>query len=305
VTNMNPQVTIFGGTGFLGGCIARHLANLNIPIRVAVRHPDRRIKGIADDRIEYRQADITDEHSVSAAVRGSAGVINAVSLYVEKGDATFEAVHVEGAQRLARSAQDSGARSLIHISGLGVSLDSESRFVRARAQGEQAVLDAFPNAVIFRPSVIFGRGDAFLSTLENVTRFPVLPLFGGGNTRLQPVYVDDIAAAAHRVLTGPGTTRRIFEFGGPRIYTYRELVTLVAKHLGRRCLLLPMPFSVWRTMTRLTTWLPNPPLTFDQVVLMQRDNVASTQDAFAELGLKPHSLEERLPHCLGPDSAAN
>ncbi len=300
VTKLKPQVTIFGGTGFLGGCIARHLAERRIPVRVAVRHPEKRLDGIEhDDGIEYRQADITDEPSVLEAVRGVTGVINAVSLYVEKGDATFDAVHVRGAQGLARIALDSGVQSLIHISGIGVSLDSESKLVRARAQGEQVVRDAFPNAVIFRPSVIFGRNDAFLSALENVTRFPILPLFGHGQTRLQPVYVGDIAAAAHQALTAPGVAGRVLEFGGPRIYTYRQLVMIVANYLHRRCLLLPLPFSVWRMMTRLTTWLPNPPLTFDQVVLMQEDNVVRTQGGFTEMGVTPRSLEEILPHCVG------
>ena len=173
-------------------------------------------------------------------------MINAVALWVERGDVTFEAIHIDGAERVARCAAQAGVSRLVHISGLGVETQSPSPFIRARAHGEQAVNALFPQATVFRPSVMFGPDDAFLSSLELATRFPVVPLFGRGRTRLQPVHVNDVAQAATRLCADPAREAELYELGGAQVLTYRQAVETVMRHLDRHRLLLPMPFPFWK-----------------------------------------------------------
>jgi len=291
----NHLITVFGGTGFLGRAIVRHLAKSGVTIRIAARHPYTPDLAGAGGQIELQTANVCDEDTVVEAVRGATGVVNAVGLYVEQGKATFDAIHVEGAERVARRAREAGIRRLVHISGIGADLASPSKYVRARARGEQRVRSTFPDAVILRPSVLFGPNDAFLSALEAATRLPVVPLFGTGATRLQPVYVEDVARAVLRVLETPGAAGRVFELGGARIYSYKDIVERVLAHFGRRRLLLPVSFTVWRLIARMASRLPNPPLTLDQVMLMETDNVVGTGvGTFGDLGIEPHSLEQNL-----------
>ncbi|MGI9452263.1 MAG: complex I NDUFA9 subunit family protein, partial [Geminicoccaceae bacterium] len=197
---MAALITVFGGSGFLGREIVRQLAAKGCHVRVAVRQPDRVTFPKLSDapgRVTTLAADIGNDISVSQALSGASAVVNAVSLYAERGDATFVAVHVKGAQRLARQAAKAGLERLVHLSGVGVDARSSSSYIRARAGGEKVVLDAFPLATILRPSVMFGPGDTTFTALASlIRRSPILPLFGRGGTRLQPVYVGDVAAAA-------------------------------------------------------------------------------------------------------------
>ncbi|QBQ53686.1 complex I NDUFA9 subunit family protein [Nitrosococcus wardiae] len=293
-------ITVFGGTGFLGRAIVRHLVESGATVRIAARHPYAPDLAGASDQIELQTADVRDEDSVAEAVNGATSVVNAVGLYVEQGKATFDTIHVEGAGRVARRAQQAGIRRLVYISGIGVDPASPSKFVRARAYGEQRVHNAFSDAVILRPSVMFGPNDAFLGALKTVTRLPVVPLFGNGATRLQPVYVEDVAKAVLQALDTPEAAGKIFELGGAQIYSYRDIVERVLAYFDRRRLLLPVPFSVWKILARMASLLPNPPLTRDQVILMEMDNVVGTGiGTFADLDIDPRSLEQMLSHCLG------
>jgi uncharacterized protein YbjT (DUF2867 family) len=297
--------TVFGGTGFLGRALVRELADASLPVRIASRHPAR--PDWADDRhtIELATADIRDEASVDEAVHGAAGVVNAVSLYVESGTDTFEAIHVHAAARLARIARAAGVKQFVQLSGIGVDRASDSRYVRARTRGEDVVREALPDALIVRPSVLFGAGDAFLSTLDKVTRMPVIPLFGRGEVRLQPVLVDDVARGIARLLEGAGAGKQVFEFGGGEAYRYREIVELVLRHHGRRRLLLPVPFAAWRLLAALIRPLPRPPLTRDQVVLMERDNVVGEGvGTLAELGVKARGLRDWLAERVSDSSTS-
>ena len=201
----NEQVTVFGGTGYLGQHIVRRLGQSGYKVRVAVRHPRTDLVQNMDDAVEHMRADVTDKSSIAAAIKGSDAVVNAVSLYVEKGAINFESVHVEGAHAVAQQSLAASAR-LVHISGIGVDAESSSRYVRARAIGERRVREVTSNAVILRPSVLFGPDDAFLRTLVNLIHYlPIVPLFGSGSTRLQPVHVEDVAEAVVRVLEGADT----------------------------------------------------------------------------------------------------
>ena len=289
----NEQVTVFGGTGYLGQHIVRRLAQAGYRVRVAVRHPRTNLFQNMGDAVKHVQADITDRSSIPAAIEGSDATVNSVGLYVEKGATGFDEVHVEGAYAVAQQSLAASAR-LVHISGIGVDAESSSRYIRARAIGEQRVREVASNAVILRPSVLFGPNDAFLKTLINlIHHLPIVPLFGSGSTKLQPVHVEDVAEAAVRVLNDVDSEGKIYELGGPRTYTYRELLEMLQKTEKRKRRLLPVPFLIWETLAAVATLLPNPPLTRDQVTLMRDDNVVSAgTNTFQDLGITPRSLEE-------------
>lgn len=294
--------TVFGGTGFLGRAIVRELVEAGRPVRIAARHPRLPEWLEPGDHVEAVACDLRDESQVATALAGSAAAINAVSLYVERrrSGLTFEAIHVAGAGRLARLARDAGLERLVHVSGIGASSDSPSAYVRARASGEEAVIEAMPKAILLRPGVLFGPDDALLAGLARLVRLPLVPLFGRGTTRLQPVHVDDVARAAVRLTASRPVARRLFELGGPEVLSYRQLVERVAAQLERRPRLLPLPFLAWHLVAALFAPLPSPPLTRDQVWLMQRDNLADPDaGGFADLGIVPRTLHDSLPRCLG------
>jgi NADH dehydrogenase len=288
--------TVFGGTGFLGRHIVGCLLAADSQVRVAVRHPH---TGAFGGQVEQLVADVRDADSVAAAVAGASGVVNAVGLYTERGRETFDEVHVRGAGNVATAAARAGAR-LVHVSGIGADQRSRSNYVRARELGEQQVRQSARQWVILRPSVLFGPGDALLSTLERMTcLLPFVPLFGSGDTRLQPVYAGDVAQAVLRVLTGVEVCGKVYELGGALEYRYRDLVAAVLAHLRRRRWFLPVPFAVWELQSVCLAVLPNPPLTRDQVILMRDHNVVDDAAlGFADLGIQPRSLADMLPECL-------
>jgi uncharacterized protein YbjT (DUF2867 family) len=292
------RVTVFGGTGFVGRRVARHLSDLTATVRVASRHPARAEGG----DVEQIVADAHDERSVEAAVAGADGVVNAISLYAEhKGD-TFHAVHVEAAARIAMIAQRAGVKRLVHLSGIGADAASASPYIRSRGEGEAAVQAAFPGAVVIRPAVMFAPDDAFLTTILGLLRtLPAYPLFGDGRTRLQPVYVDDVAAAIAQALRQPQRPSPIYELAGPRVYSYEELLRTIARAAGLRPVLVRIPFAFWDAAAGLAEFLPRPPLTRNQVELMQIDTTASDgRPGFGAFGISPRSLEEELKAMLKP-----
>ena len=245
-------------------------------------------------------ADAHDERSVEAAVAGADGVVNAISLYVEHGSETFHSVHVEAAARIASVARRVGAKRLVHISGIGADAASPSPYIRSRGEGEAAVQAAFPGAVIVRPAVMFARDDGFLTTILRLLRvLPAYPIFGDGRTRLQPVYADDVAAAITQLLRQSKKPSPIYELAGPRVYSYEELLRTIARTAGLRPVLMRTPFALWDAVAGLAEILPHPPLTRNQVELMQIDTTASDNlPGLRELGISPRSLEEELEAML-------
>src|ERR1700694_4272574 len=221
VATNDRTVTVFGGTGFLGRRIVRHLRSRGFLVRIASRHPDRghRLFGPDDPQLQFLEANIRDERSVADALAGAYGVVNAASLYVEHGQETFHSIHVEAARRVAVQAQRAGIKHLLHVSGIGSDPRSRSLYIRKRGEGELAVLGAFANAIVIRPAVMFGPDDAFLTTiLKLLKRLPIYPMFGTGQTRLQPAYVEDVAEAIVRAAQRTETNAITFECGGPRVY---------------------------------------------------------------------------------------
>jgi uncharacterized protein YbjT (DUF2867 family) len=301
-TMQERSIVVFGGTGFLGRRVVRHLRTAGFSVRIVSRHPDRghSLFGLDDPQLSSVQANIHDERSIAQVVAGAYGVVNAVSLYVEHGRETFHSVHVEAAQRLADQAHRARVERLAHVSGIGSDAGSSSLYIRKRGEGELAVRAAFADAILIRPAVMFGPDDSFLtSILKLLGRLPIYPMFGRGFTRLQPAYVEDVAEAIARALHRKDLHATTFEFGGPRVYSYEELLRVVAHEASLKPVLVPVPFAAWHTLARFAEMLPSPPITRNQVELMQVDTVPSpNMPGFEDLGISPHSLEEILQEIL-------
>ncbi len=290
------RVTVFGGTGFVGRRIVRHLSESAVMVRVASRHPAR----AEGDNVEQVIADAHDERSIEAAVMGADGVVNAISLYTEHGGDTFHSVHVEAAARIARVARHAGIKRFVHLSGIGADPASSSPYIRSRGEGEAAVQATFPGAAVVRSAVMFAPDDVFLTTILGLLRtLPVYPLFGDGRTRLQPVHVDDVAAAIAQVLLQTQRPYPLYELAGPRVYSYEELLRIIARTAGLRPMLVRIPFAFWNAAAGLAEILSHPRLTRNQVELMQIDTTASgSRPGFGLLGISPRSLEEELKAML-------
>jgi uncharacterized protein YbjT (DUF2867 family) len=291
------KVVVFGGTGFLGRRVVCHLLDHAYAVRVAARHPERgrSVFSTNPPLLELVRADIGDDASIRDAVRGAFAVVNAVSLYLERGNQTFHSVHVEAAEKLARHSREAGVRRLMHVSGIGADPASPSPYIRSRGEGESAVHAVFPEATIVRSAVMFGPDDAFLTPLTGMIRkFPIFPVFGGGDTRLQPVHVEDVGEAIARIIDAP-QAQELFEFAGPRIYTYKELLETVSNHFGLRRALVPVPFLMWQVLAYFAEFLPRPPITRNQVELMRIDNVSSPEwPGLGALGIQPSGIETVL-----------
>jgi NADH dehydrogenase len=298
----NRVVTVFGGTGFLGRSVVRHLRLHGFCVRVASRHPDRghALLGPDDPQLRSIKVDVRDERSVTDALADAYGAVNAVSLYLERGQETFHSIHVESAERIAAQAQRCGVKRLIHVSGIGADARSQSLYIRKRGEGELAVRKAFADAILIRPAVMFGPNDAFLTTiLKLLNRLPIFPMFGNGHMRLQPVYVEDVGQAIAKIMQGGQTGSTTFECGGPRVYSYEELLRAVASAAGNKPILFPVPFAAWGALARISELLPSPPITRNQVELMQIDSVSMPElPGLGALEIRPHSVEEILQEIL-------
>jgi uncharacterized protein YbjT (DUF2867 family) len=293
-------ICVLGGTGFLGRRIVRRLRDRGYAVRIASRHPEHARSPVAGERSQAVWADIEDAGGLAAALTGARGVVNAVSLYVERGRRTFHSIHVEGAKRVAREARRAGVERLIHVSGIGADSRSDSPYIRSRGEGELAVRSAFPGATIVRPAVMFAPDDAFLTTMLTLLRkLPVFPMFGSGSTRLQPAHVEDVAEA---IALAFGQDRRLYELGGPRVYSYEELLRTIAQRAGLRPVLLPVPFVAWQTLAWVSEVLPHPPVTRNQVELMRIDSVTGSEPGFEALGISPRPLEGVVDLILSGDA---
>jgi uncharacterized protein YbjT (DUF2867 family) len=298
-------ITVFGGTGFLGRRIVEHLAGEGATVRVAVRHPDRvdtLTKSSGRGRTIPAAADVRDPSTVAAAIAGSESVVNAVSAYVEKGGVTYTAVHVHGAGNIATACQQQSVARLVHISGIGANPASRSKYIRARGLGELAAQKAFPPATILRPSVTFAVNEELLGALGKLAQStPIIPLIGGGRTRLQPVHVNDVAEAVSQSLRHPDAVGKTYELGGPETYTIRQLLDLVLAPKGRSQRFISIPFALASPLARLLEFLPGAPLTVAQVDLLRDDNVLGTGVlGFEELGITPQNLRNTISHLARP-----
>lgn len=303
-------VTVFGGAGFAGRHTISALARRGFRVRAACRRPD--LAGHLQPmgtvgQISPVQANLRFPDSLARALAGSQAVINTVGILAPTGKQTFEAVHVDGPRAIAKAAREAGVARLIHISAIGADKGSISRYVRTKAAGEQAVLQEFPGAIIFRPSIIFGPEDQFFNRFAAMARIsPFLPLIGGGATKFQPVYVGDVATAIANAVAGRGSSGIVYELGGPDVLTFRRLLELTEEYTDRKRFRLRMPFWLAK-LQAIATWpLPNAlrPITLDQVRSLQTDNVVSDlakieDRTLAGLGVEfPSSVAAIVPQYL-------
>jgi NADH dehydrogenase len=305
---MTDLVTVFGGSGFVGSQIVRALARRGLRVRVAVRRPGRayRLPMLGDvGQIEIVQANARDAPSVERALRDADACVNAVGVLYESGAQTFEAVHAEAAAGLAQTAASHGVERFVQISAIGADAKGGAAYARTKAQGEAAVRQFIPGAVVLRPSVVFGPADAFFNRFASMAvTSPFLPLIGGGATRFQPVYVGDVAEACASALTSPVAAGGTFEIGGPAVYTFEELMRLTLAQIGRRRLLVKVSFGAAGRLGKVgdliaRTGLMAPPITTDQVELLRNDNVVGPGVAgLADLGVAATSVEAIIPTYL-------
>ncbi len=306
---MSKLVTIYGGSGFVGRYVARRLARAGWRVRVAVRRPNEAlfVKPYgAVGQVEPVQCNIRDDASVRAAMQGAQAAVNCVGVLNEIGRNGFQAVHAEGARRIARIAADTGVTRLVHLSAIGADPGADSDYARSKGEGEAGIGAAFPGAVILRPSVIFGPEDRFFNRFAAMARLsPVVLPIVGGRTRFQPVYVDDVAAAAERGVLGDAAPG-VFELGGPDVETMRALMQRLLQVIERRRLILDLPLGVARFMAfwfdfwqRLSGGLIQAPLTRDQVRALAHDNVvAPGARGLADMGIAAQPMEAILPEYL-------
>lgn len=302
--------TVFGGSGFVGRYIVWALARKGYRVRAAVRRPD--LAGYLQPmgvvgQVYGVQANLRYPDSIARAVEGADIVINAVGILAPTGAQTFEAIHAEGARRVAKAAKEAGATRLIHISAIGADKKSSAQYARTKAAGEEATFAEFPSAIVLRPSIVFGPEDEFFNRFAAMARIsPFLPLIGGGRTKFQPVFVGDVGNAAAAAATGAGKLGTIYEIGGPEVSSFRDLLKATLHYADRRRLLLPIPFWAAKLLAVLTWPLPNSlrPMTVDQVRLLQSDNVVSEAAknegrTIAALGVeRPASIDGIVPAYL-------
>jgi NADH dehydrogenase len=296
------QITVFGGSGFLGRHAIRALAKAGWRIKVANRHPNRGffLRPLGQvGQIGFVKCDVTEPDQIETALQGSQAAVYFPGLLAPRGQ-SFEAVHATGAGYVAEAAARLGIRQLIHISAIGADSESESRYAQTKAEGEARVRAAFLTAVILRPSIVFGPEDQFFNKFAAMARMlPALPLIGGGHTRFQPVFVGDVATAIVAALNSPAAQGKTYELGGPTIYSFKELMQIVLRETGRSRLLVPLPFALASIKAFFLQFAPNPLLTPDQVRLLRHDSVvAPTAFTLADLGILPTTVEAEVPAYL-------
>lgn len=298
------QVTVFGGSGFVGRAIVRALAQEGYQVRIACRRIElaERIKTAGDlGQITLMRTNLRNPASVAAAIAGSQAVVNASGIAFQRGRQSYQTVHVDGSRAIAEAARAAGVQRLVHMSGIGADQrNSTNKYIRSKVDAEDAIVAGFPDATILRPSVIFGPEDVMFNRMGQIAKqAPFLPVVGDGSAKVQPVFVGDVGAAVAAVLERPGTARTVFELGGPRVYTYREIAGLVLRETDRQKRIVGVPAGLMKIAGFFAEFLPVPPLTHDQVDLLVTDNVTRPgAPGLAALGIAPTAPEAILPMYL-------
>ncbi len=298
---MGQRVCIIGGSGFVGRAIVRQAVAQGHEVTVACRHPQRS-RDLLVEGVHLRRVDVVDGRGLDEAVAGADTVIYLVGLLFEKGRYTFEAAHVHGVEHVLEACKRAGVKQYLHMSALGAGQIPASKYARTKGEAEGVVRRCPMQWTIFRPSIIYGAGDNFFNQFKAMTRsLPVLPVISG-DTRFQPVWVEDVARAFVQGIGNRHVAGKTFELGGPKSYTFRELLEMLLAELGRRRILLPVPGPIARLMAMFMQFLPKPPLTPDQLILLRHDNVVEGDPFPAEFG-KAARLEAVLPAYIHGSSA--
>jgi len=294
---MSKQISIIGGSGFVGRAIARQAIEQGFSVTIACRHPER-ARDLLIHGVRLVKADVCSGRGLDEAVQGATCVINLVGLLFERGPQNFAAAHVHGTEHLLAACERAGTKQYIHMSALGADLGSLSCYAHTKAEAEQRVRTSKLKWSIMRPSIIYGAQDSFFNRFRELFALaPVAPLIGG-NTRFQPVWIEDVARAFVSCVGRRGVNGKIYELCGPEVYSLRELTEMMLQELGWKRLLIDVPQPVAGIMARLMQLLPTPPLTRDQLILLKHDNVASSKNAFPAIFGKPAALADILPACL-------
>lgn len=297
------RVTVFGGSGFIGRAIVRLLTQQGAMVTVGCTDVEaaKSLKTMGmPGQVAVVKADVLDKDAVSRALTGADHVVNLVGLLAPHGRHSFSKVHADAPGMIAAGAAAAGVRSLVQVSAIGADADSKSAYARTKAAGEENARKAFPDTVVLRPSVVFGPDDGFFNRFADLAaKAPAMPLIGGARTLFQPVYVDDVAAAVLAVLGQSKAAGKTYELGGPDVVSLRKVMTIVMEQTQRQRPFVPLPFWLARVQARFLELLPNPPLTRDQVTLLQSDNVVA-EDALtlADLGIEATSFWSVLPTYL-------
>lgn len=305
-TKAETLVTVFGGSGFLGRHVVRALANRGYRIRVAVRRPE--LTGYLRPmgkvgQIHAVQANVRYPQSVAAAMRDADAAVNLVGILFQRGQQRFDAVQAAGAETVALAANSAGA-PLVHVSAIGADANSPAHYARSKAEGERRVRAAQPDAIIMRPSILFGPEDDFFNRFAALARIaPALPLPGGGHTRFEPVYAGNVAEAIALAVDGSAKAGTTYELGGPEVLTFRELMEFILATVRRRRLLIPVPFQVLKLLAAFAQFLPTPPITPDQVEMLKSDNIVSEEArregrTLEAMAIVPESIEAIVPTYL-------
>jgi NADH dehydrogenase len=299
---MTDVATVFGGSGFIGRYVVRRLARAGKTVRVAVRNTDRALflKTAGHiGQIVPLYAPVTDAAAVRRAVEGADWVVNLVGTLTESRAASFQAIHVDAAARVAASASAAGVQRLVHMSAIGADPASDSRYAASKGEGESAVRAAFPGATILRPSIVFGPEDNFFNRFAGMTRMlPVMPVIEGA-TRMQPVYAGDVAEAVLAALQSDAAAGQIYELGGPKVWLFVDLLAYILKVTGRSIPLVNMPVPLVRLQACLLELLPGKLLTRDQLKMLARDNVVGSDAlGLSDLGISPTAVEQIVPDYL-------
>lgn len=311
MTLRDEMITVFGASGFIGRYVVRSLAKAGYRVRAATRRPhlahELKPMGVVG-QVQLVQANLRNADSVARAIEGSSGVVNLVGILFEGGRQTFDSLQSEGAKLVAETAAEAGIERFVQISAIGADAESTSKYARTKALGEQAVRAAIPTATILRPSIVFGTEDQFFNKFADMARFaPALPLIGGGQTKFQPVWCADVAAAALAALESEEARGKTYELGGPEVYSFKELMEYILETIRRPRLLAPIPFPIATLMGlagEISGVIPfvEPFLTRDQVKLLKKDNVVGlgTDDVgtLADLGIEPETVEAIVPGYL-------
>ena len=297
------RVTVFGGSGFIGRYVVERLADQGMVVTVAVRDPEKAkfLRPLGQvGQVTPVAANVRDSAALARVVQGTDAVINLVGILYKRGRQSFESIHADAPAAIARACADAGVGRFIHVSAIGAGPTAWSEYSRSKGAGEAALREQMPGATILRPSVVFGPEDGFFNLFGMLARVtPVLPLYGGGKTRFQPVYVGDVAAAVVNALADASAVGKTYELGGPAVYTFAELMEIILEQTGRKRLLVPVPFAIGEIHAMFLGLLPKPPVTRDQIISLKTDSVVSEGAlTLADLGVQPTALEAIVPTYL-------
>jgi NADH dehydrogenase len=295
------MILVTGGTGFVGSHLIKRLRQKGLPVRAVVRNPGKE-QGLRDLGVEVVQGDVRDRPSLEAAARGCDTVVHLVGIIQEAPGQTFQGIHVEGTRNIVEASKKTGVRHVVYQSALGTRRDAQSVYHTTKWAAEEIVRSSGTAWTVLRPSLIYGPGDKFTIKMSGMLKLsPFVPVLGSGTSKVQPIYIDDVVTCLEKIVTADSLLNKVYEIGGPEQLTYTELLETIAQALGIRRPTVHLPLAFMKPIARLLeAVLPNPPVTTDQLVMLQEDNVCGMKDIREVFGVEPVTFREGLRRFLRP-----